>query len=233
MQYNLVLGNFVSYKEEDFVVFEDNSLIYNFLKSWPNWGKETYSNMLFLDGPESSGKTHLSSIWQVYSNAEYINLEKLKTTDMAYFFATKNSFIIDDLKTGFDEEFLFHFLNLLKENRSYLLINSRQKPQGLGIKLPDLKSRMVAIPNFSLEIPNDEAIELLLLKHFSDRQLKVNYDIINYIKNRIERTYFSVQKIVEEVDIYAMQHKRKISTNLINEVFSSNISSCTILPNCE
>ena len=58
---------------------------------------------------------------------------------------------------AYDEKALFHLLNLARENRLFVLLTAQSAPSRWGISLPDLLSRLNAVPAVEIGAP-DEAL---------------------------------------------------------------------------
>ena len=88
-----------------------------------------------------------------------------------------------------DERALFHLLNLMREEEAFLLITRGRRPRRWGVALPDLASRLRAIPAVALSAPDDALLRAVLVKLFADRQLGVDESLIGYLATRIERSF--------------------------------------------
>ncbi len=105
--------------------------------------------------------------------------------------------VVDPLAEGsFDEAALFHLLNLAREERAFLLIAARTAPTTWKITLPDLASRLRALPVVALEAPDDALLRAVIVKLFADRQLAVDENLVNFLANRIERPFAAAREAV-------------------------------------
>ena len=66
--------------------------------------------------------------------------------------------------------------------------------------------------------PNDDLASALILKLFHDRQILIKPSIIQYLMNRVERTYSGISKIIDLIDSVALSKKKSISVSLIKEL---------------
>jgi chromosomal replication initiation ATPase DnaA len=78
--------------------------------------------------------------------------------------------VVEDAPARLDERALFHLLNLVREEEAILLI-TRVGARDLGRRLPDLASRLRAIPVGALSAPDDALLRAVMVKLFADRQL--------------------------------------------------------------
>ena len=203
-----------SYSLQDFIVSSSNRDAFNYIMSWPNWGEYRFSKMLYIYGPEGCGKTHLANIWKARSGAEFTNLNDIKDL-----YTKGNALILDNIEDYLGNmDDLFHFINIALDRGFFLLITSRYSPSNLDIGLPDLYSRVNAISSVAITNPDYELLNILLIKHFSDRQLKVNQEVVNFIIARIERSFEVALDLVKKVDELALTQRRKITIPLIKDV---------------
>ena len=111
--------------------------------------------------------------------------------------------MVEDAPTRLDERALFHLLNLMREEEAYVLITAREAPGSWNVTLPDLMSRLRAIPSVRLSPPDDALLRALLIKLFADRQLAVDESLVGYLTTRIERSFAAAREAVEALDCEA------------------------------
>jgi chromosomal replication initiation ATPase DnaA len=133
---------------------------------------------------------------------------------------------MEDLHTGIaDERALFHLLNLVREHKLSMLLTSRTPPGEIEANLPDLRSRLRALPLVRIEPPDEALLKAVLVKHFTDRQLAVEPGVIAYIALRMERSMEAAAAIVAEIDRAAMATHRKVTRALAGEVLAQTAGS--------
>nr|WP_246484385.1 DnaA/Hda family protein [Wolbachia endosymbiont of Ceratitis capitata] len=150
---------------------------------------------MILFGPKSSGKTHLAHIWQSINDAIFINVNNF-VSEIRY----SDAFILEDVQNIKDEAMLLHCYNYMKENDKRLLITSSISPKKLNFKLRDLSSRILSTISVKILPASEELLRIMLIKRFSDKQLKIDLKVINYILARIERSFYSIDKMIEKID---------------------------------
>ncbi|NUY39146.1 chorismate synthase [Wolbachia endosymbiont of Litomosoides brasiliensis] len=193
MQLNLFNNNHVDYSRQNYIVLDENKRIYNAVINDLSW------KCLLLFGPKGSGKTHLAHIWQSINNAIFINVN-----DFIGEIGNSDAFILEDMQDIQDEAMLLHCYNYMKENNKRLLITSSTSLKRLNFKLKDLSSRILSTISVKIPSASEELLRIMLMKRFSDKQLKINLKVINYILARIERSFCSVTKIIEKMDDRSM-----------------------------
>ena len=86
------------------------------------------------------------------------------------------------------------------------------------IALPDLASRLRALPVVTLEPPDDALLAAVLVKLFADRQLEVDERLIDFLVHRIERSVAAARAAVEELDSEALRLMRPVNRALAAEI---------------
>lgn len=189
MQLNLFNNNQADYSRQNYIILDENKHIYNSVIEDLSW------KCLILFGPKSSGKTHLAHIWQSINDAIFINVNNF-VSEIRY----SDAFILEDVQNIKDEEMLLHCYNYMKENDKKLLITSSISQKKLNFKLRDLSSRILSTISVKILPASEELLRIMLIKRFSDKQLKIDLKVINYILARIERSFYSIDKIIEKID---------------------------------
>ena len=89
----------------------------------------------------------------------------LREADVA---KAEGALLVEDLHAGIgDERVLFHLLNLVRERKLSMLLTSRVPPGELEVRLPDLRSRLRALPLVTIAPPDEALLKAVLVKHFS------------------------------------------------------------------
>jgi chromosomal replication initiation ATPase DnaA len=199
---------------EDFLVSPANEAALRSIESWPGWPHHA----LVLQGPAQSGKTHLGQVWRLASGADTVFAAGL-TEQSIERLDTCGALLIENLEQGIaDERVLFHLLNAAREKRLSLLLTTRTPLATLNIALPDLSSRLMAVPSTAIEPPDAPLLKAVLVKHFADRQLVVEPAIIETIALRMERSMAMAHALVVAIDERSLARKRKVTRPLVLEV---------------
>lgn len=203
----------------DFLEHEGNRLALSMALRWP----EPLQRGLIIYGPQGSGKTHLAHIAQAQSSAAWLELDRL--TDSTHLALAPDARVVLDnadlaLATGGRgaEVGLFHLLNHLAAGQGSILLTAQVQPTQWSVQLPDLRSRLLALPAARLDLPDEAALAQLMAKLFSDRQLRVPDEVIQYVAKRIERTPAMAQQIVDQLDKAALAAGRAITLPLARAV---------------
>jgi chromosomal replication initiation ATPase DnaA len=143
----------------------------------------------------------------------------LSETDLPAAFATGALVVEDAELAGLDERALFHLLNLAREQDAYVLLTARAAPAGFAVSIRDLASRLRAVPAVALAPPDDVLLRSLIVKLAADRQLAVDEALVNYLVNRIERSFAAAHAAVVRLDEEAMRRQRPVTRALAAELF--------------
>ncbi len=209
----LELDHKITFNEHDFYLSKSNSNAFNLINRWPNWDKK----ILNLSGEKFSGKSHLANIFKLKSKAFYINGKNINNS---IFKSIKlfESIIIDDFEECKEEEILYSIFNLIDQDNKYMLINSVRPINKIKFNLPDLSSRSKNCIYVQIENPDDELLFAIILKNFSDRQIKIEKKIINFIISRIDRSYRKIDEFIYKIDELSLKKKKPINLKTIKEI---------------
>ena len=202
---------------EDFLVSDCNLAAVRLIDAWPEW----HDRLQLLIGPTASGKTHLVRVWQAMSGAPSLDPVNLDI-DFIDAMGEGTALVVEDAnRIPYDEKALFHLFNLAREKRLFVLLTARTPPARWGTKLPDLGSRLNALPAVEIGAPDEALLRTVMLKHFADRQLDIDPKVLEFIALHIDRSLAAAAEAVAAVDRAALATGRKISRQLVNEVLTN------------
>jgi chromosomal replication initiation ATPase DnaA len=211
----LALDHAVSFAREDFLGGPSNAAALSLIESWPDWP----NRIMALIGPEGSGKSHLATIWAEIAGARVLSAKLLPETDLPSAFAT-GALVVEDLDPNdLDERALFHLINMTKEQNAFVLLTARTPVAGFPVGIRDLVSRLRALPSVQLAPPDDGLLRSLIVKLAADRQLAVDEPLVNYLANRIERSFAAAHAAVDRLDKEALRQHRPVTRALASELF--------------
>lgn len=203
---------------EDFLVSDCNLAAVRLIDAWPNW----QDHVQLLIGPPASGKTHLARVWQALSGAEGLEPERL-AMDFVDSMSAGTPLVVEDAdRFAYDEKTLFHLLNLAREKRLFVLLTARTVPSRWPFSLPDLLSRLNAVPAVEIGPPDEALIRTVMLKHFADRQLDIDPKVLTYLALHVDRSLAAAEAAVAAVDRAALATGRKISRQLVIETLQAS-----------
>lgn len=210
---------------EDFLVADCNRQALAWLDRWPEWPAPSLS----LRGPKASGKSHLVALWQASSNARVLDAQDLAGLDMTELTEILNGPVaLEDCDSALDESAdrarlersLLHAINLARELSGYLLLTSSAAPSRWRCELPDLRSRLAAMPGVAVDEPDETLLVALAVKLLADRQITVEDDVVSFLLTRIDRSFEAVKRAVAAIDRRALKDRRRVTIPLVRKVIS-------------
>ncbi len=219
-QLALSLQHAESYAREDFLSGPGNEGPLRLIDSWPDWP----ANAIAVIGPEGSGKTHLAMIWAASAGARVISGHALGDVALPSALAT-GALVVEDAATRTDDRVLFHLINLAREENASLLFTARSVPAAWPVAIPDLVSRLRALPVATLQPPDDAMLRAVMVKLAADRQLILDDSVVGYLATRIERSFAAARAAVIALDNEALRQGRPATRALAAEIFRDGVPS--------
>jgi chromosomal replication initiation ATPase DnaA len=213
-QLALALDHAENYAREDFLSGPCNEGPLALIDCWPDWP----ANAIALIGPEGSGKTHLASMWAAAAGARVISARAIGEANLPSALAT-GALVVEDAAAVADERALFHLINLAREEKAFLLFAARAAPATWPAALPDLVSRLRALPLSTLQAPDDAMLRAVMVKVAADRQLALDESVVSYLSTRIERSFAASRAAVIALDNEALRQRRPATRALAAEIF--------------
>lgn len=199
---------------DDFLVTPSNAAAVAMIDRYPDWPHHG----VVLVGGSGSGKSHLLEVWRQASGARLVAAQALASEPPDQLLV-QGALAIDNAPgTMLDERALFHLLNLARETGGHVLIAAELDPAHWPVKLPDLASRLRALPVARLDAPDDALLRGVLVKHFADRQVAVEEPVISYLMLRMPRSLEAARAIVTELDQLALAEKTAVTRALAARV---------------
>ena len=213
--------NFKFESNKDFYVTSKNSLAFDLIQKWPNWNNQFF----FLYGPTKCGKTTICKIWQKKSNAILLNKKKIEQFFNNIYkkdFNIQNNWILDNvdifLKKNNDEK-LLNFINIMKEKKkSFFLMTSKVPPRQLSTKINDLLSRVLDSLVVQVHQPDNLLLAKIIKKYLEEREIVIEKKKIDYLTNRIERSYQFAIKIAKKIDSKSLENHSNISFIFLKKI---------------
>ena len=212
------------YDVKNFIVHDGNRSVFEFITSSFLFN----NNIYLLTGAKNSGKTYICNIWH--------KLQKAIFLDKNIFQKSKNDFIdflkneiknnqkyiledIDDIKIN--EEYFLFLMNTIIEKNAILLITSKKCIDEFNFEIPDLESRFKNTYNFILQDLDNNSKEQILLKLLTDKQINIDYKILNYVSQKTSNNYNAIIDFVNNLEKEIEQNNiKKINITNINKIIN-------------
>lgn len=151
------------------------------------------SAAVLILGPNGSGKTHLGQAWQSKFGGEFI----------------------DDAH-HMNETTLFDAINrALAGQISGLVLASSQAPNEWGVAMPDLNSRLNAMPTLTLAEHDETSLEPILRELFTQAGRVVGQDVVTFVLHQCERSVDTLRDLVLELDVAAGSKKADLTKKFV------------------
>ncbi len=202
-----------SLSRDDFLVSDSNEAALTMVESWPDWPAQ----VLALCGPPGSGRSHLGAIWAELSGARRLSARELEIARIPTALAT-NALLLEDVDAQVPATAMFHLLNAAREQGAFLLLTVTEHPSSWVITLPDLVSRLRAVPVVMLEPPDDGLLRAILVKLAMDRQLLIDAETIEYCARRMDRSLSAARSLITALDSEGLETGRRVTRQLASRV---------------
>ena len=166
------------------ILSEANQAAFEHFRSWSLWPVKA----TMLTGPRRSGRSLLARAFvsrvggRLFENAD-----------------------------RHDEEELFHAWNSAQDSGHPLVMIVDEVPPAWTVNLPDLRTRLAITPIARIEQPDDELFRALIRLLFADRGLHMPEEALGFIIDRVERSYWMAERVVETIDRFAIAERARLT----------------------
>lgn len=199
---------------------------------------EDPGGVLFLSGPEGSGKSHLlNALCHAARERElaafYIPLKRLPEEAAASLEGLQvlDLVCVDDIDRVAGnptwETALFRCFNEVRSARGRLLVSRSRPLSMLDFGLPDLASRLAWGVRQSIAPPEDAVKMEVLEQRARNLHVELSPEVRDYLLKHCRRDLLSLLGALEQIKDAAFAGKRKITVPLAREVLKRGASSAT------
>ena len=215
-QLPLAFGHEPSLAADDFLVAPCNAEAHAWVSAPERWPGPAS----ILCGPAGSGKTHLAHLFAHAGGGVLVSAAEVTPESSRPLLESVPVLVVEDCDRleGRDEVALFHLINQSRELGRFLLLTARAVPLAWAVGLPDLRSRLLAMPVAAIGAPDDALLAALLVKLFADRQLRVGEEVVHFLLGRMERSFAACARSVERLDRAALAGRRAITVPLARRI---------------
>lgn len=215
-QLPLDLGHRPALDRDAFLVTDSNAAAVGWIDRWPAWPMPA----LVLEGPRRAGKSHLANVWRARAGAALIEGLAVDAGAVPLLLDAGRPLVVEEAHQA-PEQPLLHLYNGFAERGLSLLLTADRAPARWNIKLPDLSSRLKALPVVAIEPPDDRLMHAVLIKLFADRQLIVAEDVVDFLTARMERSFEAASRLVSAIDTASLAARRRVTVPLARDVLEA------------
>jgi chromosomal replication initiation ATPase DnaA len=192
-----------SYAAEDFFAAPSNALA----RTWLDKPEAWTNGRMVLWGEAGCGKSHLLHIWAAERGAMILGPEDLRGVPAP----PPGPVAVDDADAAAEETALLHLLNAAAEAGQPVLLTARAPPARQEILLPDLASRLRGSLAVAIGPADDDMLAALLTRFAAERQLKLSFQVRNFLLTRLPRQPGIFREAVARLDRTALAGGVKIT----------------------
>lgn len=189
------------------VLAEANRDAAKLLTDWRAWP----GGALALVGPPGSGKSHIALAWALENSARNVPVSAAPDEAAGIFRDAQGRLVIDDADRAADEAMLWRILDLARSQGGGVLLVSAKTPATWTVSLPDLKSRLAALPVARLGEPDDALMEVVLRRICREQFILLSDDAVKYVVLRLPRTFAAAREWAASLDQSLVRGAKPVS----------------------
>lgn len=182
-------------------------------------------SLLYLHGVDGTGKSHLlQAVCAAVPGAAYLPLAQLLEhgAEVLEGAARLPVVALDDLNAVAGnaawERALFGLYNDCLAGGARLAVAATAPAMHLGIALPDLRSRLAAMPQFALRLLDEVQQREALSLRAAQRGIELPEETIQYLQRRFARDMARLHELLERLDLASLQQQRRLTVPFIREI---------------
>lgn len=184
---------------------------------------------LYIWGDEGAGCTHLlqACYYQAQDmkrSAAYLPLDELELMGPSVLAGMERLDLVclDNVQTVVGdakwEEGLFYFFNRMRQENNSLVMAANAVPQQLGVKLPDLLSRMNWGITSQIHPLADEFKREVFVRRAASRGIDLAEDVVKYLFSHTSHDMKNLHDLLDKLDQASLSAKRKVTIPFVKEV---------------
>ena len=220
---------------ENFVVCSGNRTAYQFAQRLAS-GSDA-ENLLYIYGPEGSGKTHLLTALATAIDGRYFSFRDADSlyggnygnegpSLLAELFADADALILDDLDLLPDHQEvrveLWELFNAFYTAGKKIAMAGLTPPKELPNLDGHLTSRLLWGLVARMDVSDDDSRRMILKKLAEDRQMTLPDEVIDQMLLKVRRDIPSLVYALETINRLAIASKRKVTSKLAKEALRIN-----------
>ncbi len=177
---------------------------------------------IYIGGALGSGRSHLlqaacHEVSEANGLAAYLPLAECMAMPPQMFEGMEQMTLlaIDDVEllagNGEWELALFHLYNRMREAGHRMIVAGNAAPAALGIRLPDLLSRLGWGPVFQLQLLGDREKSEALRMRAAQRGMELPPEVADYLLNHASRDMHDLFELLDRLDEGSLAAQRKLT----------------------
>jgi len=184
-----------------------------------------FTDRVYLHGPAGSGKSHLlQALCAAVGGSAYFPLGQLLASGPEVLDGADqlSAVALDDVHLVIGDEAwerrLFNFYNDCESRGTRLAMAAALPAVGLGIQLPDLRSRLSSMTHFALRVLDESQQREALQLRAAQRGLELPDETVRYLQRRFARDMSTMQALLDRLDAASLAEQRRITVPFIRQV---------------
>jgi chromosomal replication initiation ATPase DnaA len=212
-QFALPFSHAQRYEAEAFIADDCNADALAWLERPADWP----GLRLAVHGEKGCGKTHLLHVFAARHQAVVLpGTAVRRLLDLPQ----RGAVAVDDADAGPEPGALLHLLNMAAEAGLPVLLAGRTAPAHWPYTLPDLTSRLRAMPTVALKPPGDALLRAMLARLMAERQVAVPQAVQDFMLLRLPRSGDALREAAARLDRAALAAGGKVTRGLATAVLA-------------
>tara|TARA_B100001540_G_scaffold314474_1_gene339504 strand:+ start:92 stop:802 length:711 start_codon:yes stop_codon:yes gene_type:complete len=194
--------------------------------------EQSVSNFYLIWGAQGRGKSYvMQGLHKKYIQDDkktfHFSFEdkRINSTEILMNLSSLEAIFIEDFESMEDSEDwergMFNLINECYMNGTKIYLSSNKVTKNMQIRLADLASRLSSFTAIEIpEITEEEKIQALI-QSSTRKGLVLDERTLKYIVNYTSRSLSDLLKLLNELDSFSLQKKKKISPALVREMINT------------
>ena len=194
--------------------------------------EQSVSNFYLIWGAQGRGKSYvMQGLHKKYIQDDkktfHFSFEdkRINSTEILMNLSSLEAIFIEDFESMEDSEDwergMFNLINECYMNGTKIYLSSNKVTKNMQIRLADLASRLSSFTAIEIpEITEEEKIQALI-QSSTRKGLVLDERTLKYIVNYTSRSLSDLLKLLDELDSFSLQKKKKISPALVREMINT------------
>lgn len=194
------------YSAEALILSQSNRDAAAMLARWREWP----GRALALVGAAGAGKSHMAQVWAQEVGAR-VAPQGASAAQLRELLSGPERLLAIDPVEALDDLALTLVLDMARDGEGAVLLTARAPPAAWSVALPDLRSRLVALPTAYLGEPDLALLAGVLRRLCRSRFIRLDDDVARYCAERMARSFHAAGALTEAIERAAVRASVPIS----------------------